>query len=192
MILWTIHKIQFWEKLQEKRILHGDGRRIWHCFREPYRWMIRQMRKRLPNCPPGCNYPLWAWYQFDGVRRKRPDLRSVGHSMKNTRMVRIEFEIDKHEALLSNLLSWSAVLNNYYCCENEEDMEEFEMEIERDGFSDTPRRDLPVQYKERIEKSWERIFDLNIGEPIEEKVIQATFWELRLDMVRNVKEFNAR
>jgi len=28
MIIWTIQPFEFWEKFQEKRILHGDGRRI--------------------------------------------------------------------------------------------------------------------------------------------------------------------
>lgn len=52
---------------------------------------------------------------------------------------------------------------------------------------------LPNEISSKIKNSWQRIFDLNTNSylaPCTE--IQATFWELRLDQVRDVKEFTGR
>ena len=55
------------------------------------------------------------------------------------------------------------------------------------------------EYREKIEGSWERIFDLTwtdpdhvIVRPTKDRCIQGTMWELRLDEVVDSKEFTAR
>jgi len=42
MILWTIRNMQSWEKLQEEKILHGDGRHVCCEFREQLKTLIYQ------------------------------------------------------------------------------------------------------------------------------------------------------
>ena len=57
---------------------------------------------------------------------------------------------------------------------------------------------LPVRaYHQRIENSWDRIFDLDwvdeeITHPFDKKSIQATFWQLHFDQIRDVQFFTAR
>jgi hypothetical protein len=127
-----------------------------------------------------------------GGLRKKPDLRSPGHLMKCTRGVRIEFEIDDHEVLFSDFMDWHCVLNSCLCSDNEEELDSHYEELEREGLSRTRYKDLPPRHKERIERSWESIFDLDSTGLRENKAIQATFWELRLGMVRDVQEFTSR
>jgi hypothetical protein len=41
-------------------------------WRFEYDWMVEQMRIRIGNPPPGVRYPVWAWHQWEG-KRKKPD-----------------------------------------------------------------------------------------------------------------------
>ena len=89
--------------LQRDGILYGpetvDDSIFW---RTAYDWMVEQMERRLgPRPKPGA-YPLWAWYQWDGAARRRPDLRSSAHVPGGTKAVRIEFEIAEEQIVLSD------------------------------------------------------------------------------------------
>jgi hypothetical protein len=61
-------------------------------------------------------------------------------------------------------------------------------------------RPLPhAEFRQRIERSWERIFDLTwtdseqeIVSPTKDRSIQGTMWELLLDHVVDAKQFTAR
>lgn len=41
--------------------------------------MANQMKMRIGNAPEGVTFPVWAWYQWEG-KRKRPDMRIHGRS----------------------------------------------------------------------------------------------------------------
>ena len=79
---------------------------------------------------------------------------------------------------------------------NEEDEEAFYKEIEAAGYKGVWQ--LPEgELRNQVYKSWERIFDLDWyvekwTEPRGEKSIQATFWEMRMDMVRDITHFGKR
>ena len=49
--------------------------------------------------------------------------------------------------------------------------------------------ELPSYTEEEKRKSWNQIFELDFSCPLEEARIQATFWELKLEQVKEVKEF---
>jgi hypothetical protein len=58
-------------------------------------------------------------------------------------------------------------------------------------------REAEKSSRRAIERSWERIFDLNfsahdIAEPLPQKSIQATLWEVKLSSIRKVQHFIAR
>lgn len=198
MILWTIKKPEFWDLLQEHGTLHACPPLCYargfleESFEDSYGWMIDQMRKRLPSSPH--RYPIWAWYQRYNETKRRPDLR--GWDYRGYRGVRIEFEIDDSLALLSDFSAWHCVLNRCYLGTSEDDDESFYQEIQNAGYRgvwELPDGDL----RKRVSESWERIFDLDWyaekwTEPRKEKSIQATLWEIRLDMVRNVTHFGLK
>ena len=118
MILWKIHADVFFKKSQRHGYIKADRRYTDHDFKDKYDWMAEKMlekgitRKRI--------YPVWAWYTYDG-KRKKPDLRCSGLLPRGTKGVCIEFEACESEVLLSNFEQWHSVLNNWYLCKNEEE-----------------------------------------------------------------------
>ncbi|HAS55200.1 MAG: hypothetical protein A2X56_05500 [Nitrospirae bacterium GWC2_57_13] len=198
MILWTIQTSEAWKRLQEKGVLRADDGRISEDMRLGYGWMANQMRRRLGPPPMERAALLWAWYQWSGVKRKRPDLRSAGHLPAGSRGVRIEFEIDDGRVLLSDFDLWHYVLNYWYLPVSEADGDAFLRELQERGLSFYTAKPVPDPgYHGKIERSWERIFDLQWTEealvhPRERKSIQACIWELRWEQVKRADQFIAR
>jgi hypothetical protein len=193
MVLWTIQHVAAWERLQRNGLLRADGRRIWPHFRDSYRWMAEQMRLRLS--PPGGGFPLWGWYRCEGIRRERPDLRAAGYLRTGTPGVRIEFELPDSMVLLSDFEAWHCVLNRSLLSLTEHEFETFHAELDSTGVDG--RWPYAEPFRSRVVSSWQRIFDLEGGDPEwrgppSGRSIQATFWELRLPQVRRVDFFRAR
>jgi hypothetical protein len=203
MILWSIVTPEAWIDLQKKGRLRASCEHVTIDFLNSYLWMIKQMEVRLKSPRPTKNaMPIWAWYQWEGKKRRMPDLRSGGHLDKGVRGVRLECELSDDRALLSDFELWHFVLNYGYLPESEEDDECFERVLKKNQLSDvraTHKKPLPPKFHKILEKSWERIFDLewisrnpSYFPTNENQAIQATFWELNLNEVIRVTEFVAR
>lgn len=200
MILWTVQGYDAWLRMQQTGVLRADADYVWKEFVPAYNWLVAQMEVCIGPRPPGVEYPIWAWYQYSGVRRKKPDLRSSGYLSKGERGVLIEFDIQDDLVLLSNFDMWHYVLNYWYLPTGEQDSADFDAELHAHGLS--PHRTKPLLdpvYHRRIVDSWNLIFDLDWvdGEGFvscskEEKAIQATFWELPICDVRSTRMFTAR
>ena len=197
MTLWTIQSIAAWKILQREQVLFADQRYSEELFLDAYRWMVKQMECRIESESENTSLPLWAWYQWEGKRRK-PDLRRSAHLPKGQRGVRIEFEQSDKGVLLSDFDLWHYVLNYWYLPRTVADGEAFEAELSEHNLSFFEMKPLPVRaYHQRIEDSWDRIFDLDwaeeeISDPFSKKSIQATFWKLHFDQIRDVQFFTAR
>ncbi len=192
MKLWTLQNYHFWEVLQAQGTITTDLNYIDKDWLEgqiftAYQWLAAQMEQRVGPRPYPDAFPLWAWYQWHGVKRKRPDLRSSGYLLPGERGVRIEFEIEDHLILLSDYMLWHIPLNRGYVSANDEDAETFYAET--DGMTRDQLHADPG-YHQHIINSWERIFDLNWSD--EKLSVQATFWELHLSQVKEVTTFIAR
>ena len=75
MRLWTIQGIAIYEQLQREGVAYctkpvmGDE----PIFVRAYHWMAEQMRKRIGEPPiKGIEYPMWAWYQYNSAKDKKP------------------------------------------------------------------------------------------------------------------------
>ena len=109
--------------------------------------------------------------------------------------VRIEVEMGADNVLLSDFHLWHYCMCYWYLSASRADNRRFDKELrerELDYFKTKPLPD-PV-YHARIEQSWERILDLewagpDKAHPSNDKCIQAVFWELRLEQVREVTHF---
>ena len=205
MTLWTIQTFAAWEKLQRSQVLVCNpryslpSRDLWSSDRTrgAYAWMVKQMRRRL-EAQSEASFPLWGWYQYNGIKQRKPDLRRRAHLPKGTRGVRIEFEAPEKTVLLSDFDLWHFALNYYYLPENEADDDAFERllsdhNLTSEHLASTKR----APYHQRIQASWECIFDLTWEEeycahPYSEKSIQATFWKLHMHQIRDVKVFTSR
>jgi hypothetical protein len=207
MKLWTIQDLEVWEKLERRGRLRCSISKADKCDLPPYRWMASQMKKRIgPPYQPNA-LPLWAWYQWYGIARRRPDLRAGGLMTQGEWGVRIEIEVPDESVLLSDYELWHYVLNYWYLPSSLAEGEEFDDHLEKLGFQSALPKDwqsgrffrttLPPKYHRKIVSSWNRVFDLSCKNPDytssrDMKIIQATFWVLTLDQVRKVKHFKAR
>ncbi len=199
MILWSIQSTRAWRTLETSGKLRCDVRLVEKDFVAAYRWMAEQMDKRLQVRRPAEDaLPVWAWYQWDGERRRKPDLRSGGHLPRGERGVRIEFAIDDEMVLLSDFELWHYALNYLYLPASTDEDEAFEAKLAEQGMSFYRTKPLPdPALHEAIRRSWEHIFDLeweeeDLAAPRAQKSIQGALWELPLESVRRVDEFVAR
>jgi Domain of unknown function (DUF3841) len=198
MTLWTIQPLEIWQLLQNQGVFHSHPKDLNEDFADAYQWMIEQLTHRVGKPPAGCQWPIWAWYQYSSRAKPKPDLRRSAHLPTGTIGVRMELEIEDSQVLLSDFELWHHALNYQYLSESEEDDEVFEQELAQQGLSPYNRQfpPLPSDYDAKIRKSWQRIFDLDWASeyhrPRFQKTIQAVFWELRIEQVRKVDRFKAR
>lgn len=137
-------------------------------MRASYRWMARELSRRVGPPTQRSQVPVWAWCQWRGALCRRPDLRAGGHLPPGVRGVRLELEIDASRLLPSDFELWHYALNGWYLPASLGDERAFE------AFPDPSR----------IAPSWQRIFDLawsnrRYAVPSSQKSIQAVLWELR-------------
>ncbi len=203
MVIWSILTQQAWHDFQRRGLLRVNRRHVSKDFLGPYIWMAGQMERRLAVRRPSKNaMPIWAWYQWEGKRCK-PDLRSSGYLPKGDQGLRLELQVADDRVLLSDFDLWHYVLNYWYLPETEKGAEAFEKKLARADLAlhgcDHEHPLGNAQYRRELEKSWERIFDVNwadrrnaIANPPKKKSIQATLWEIVLPDVVNAKEFTAR
>lgn len=188
MRAWTIQTLDAHEVLQDGRTWRARGSRVPSQWRDAYVWMTRQMHSRLGPPARQGQAPIWAWREWRGRSRARPDLRARGHLPPGTDGVRLELEVEEDRLLPSDFELWHYVLNGWYLPASHGDERSFEA-LATDAARDEVRG--------RIEASWQRIFDIaridrRYTAPPAERSIQCVLWEIRPRDVRRVTEFTAR
>jgi len=133
-IYYTNQTLEAFHLLNQQGFLTGTERFVWEEFRSPYKWMIKQMNKRLNT---NSSFPIWLW-------TKKPNLDDEGHFAKGTKAVSLTVEVSDNDILLSDFDAWHAVLGDWYCALTDEEDDLFEA-----GKASITK-----------EESWERIFDL--------------------------------
>ena len=202
MKLWTLQPIEWYDKLCRNGIICGESKHIEltkeeENFDYAYDWMIQEMKARIGDCKNVGDYPIWAWYQYENHKKRRPDLRCSGFFEKGTKAVRIEFEKAEQDVLLSDFDLWLYVLNYWYIPDTEEESLHFDKLLEESGVNFIDKEDYTPEMRQLVEDSWTKIFDMNysskdLADPFEKKSIQATFWQLSVDDITKVDYFTAR
>lgn len=181
MLLWTIQHRDAYENMLKSGSLRADDAHLF-CgddFRYAYDWIAARMREKIGEPPEGVKYPVWAWYQWEGVR-KRPDMRGSHkcYSPKGTPIVLMTVDVPDENVLLSDFDMWSVVLTNGYLAIDEKDDENF------------------CGNQKDIEQSWRRVFEIDAEFEYyvssDRKSIQATMWEIRAEWVKNAEFFVSR
>ena len=187
MILWTSQEEAVYNELLKTGVYRCDlNLSPMKDCRKQYDWLVRQMKQRIGPPPEQVTYPVWALYQQDGKHRK-PDLRRERWAVgcNGERFACLESEIPDRDVLLSDLDVWCIILNDGLLSDTEQ--EDRCLEAQYEALSPSEKRRMK-------EKNWERVFDLS---PLNSDWmrrgydIQATFWELRLEQVRDVRFFRA-
>ena len=187
MILWTSQEEAVYNELLKTGVYRCDlNLSSMKDCREKYDWLVRQMKQRIGPPPDKVTYPVWAWYQQQGKHRK-PDLRRERWEVgcDGERFACLEIEIPDREVLLSDVDAWCMLLSDFLISDTEG--EDRCLEAQYEALSPSEKRRMK-------DKNWERVFDLsplNNGWARRGYEIQATFWELRLEQVRDVRFFRA-
>lgn len=163
-----------------------------------YQWMANQMNRRIGKPELENQYPIWAWYQSYNAKKCRPDLRKTAHLPSGTNGIRIEFEKEKNEVLLSDFNLWHYPLSyKSIIAKNEDEYIKFELKLKELKLEKVNFKDLPKQIQNEIMKSWDRIFDMNFENEYftskrDEKMIQACCWEINEDEIVKIDKFIAK
>jgi hypothetical protein len=158
--------------------------------------MREKMVERVGPPPEQDASPVWAWHWYYGRRNPRPDLRCAGHLSKGARGVRIEIEVDPEAVVLSDFIDWHAVLNDWHLAATPDDDDAFDADLGAKGLDHGNCCSAP-EITARIRESWDLVFDLKryvpeYTRPPDERYVQATLWEVRMDQVRDVTPFVSR
>lgn len=129
---WILQPEDYWSTCKVRGYIEGHKEHL--MYPEEYKWMMEQMRSRLPNYKG--EYPVWVWV-------KKPDLRQT-HFEKGERFVRLTVELNDNDVLVSDFEDWHMVLNNGFLSFSEEEDNAYE-----EG-----------KLAMTKEESWNRIFDL--------------------------------
>jgi hypothetical protein len=193
MRLWTIQGIEIYEQLKREGVAYctkpnwGDDPNFIYA----YKWIAKQMRQRIGEPPiNGIEYPIWAWYQYESSKKRKP-LRSPLDISEGI-SVYMEIEVPDHNVLLSDFGAWHSVLNQgpiddwkriYQIIDTMEKEEGRQLQYE----------EYPQNLRDRIELSWNAIFDLDRRDDIvgkkhkRNRSIQATFWILKQEYLVSVE-----
>lgn len=193
MRLWTIQCPGAWELAQCHGVPRGDGRRIAFVdFRPAYRWLMEQMRCRVPGYRG--RYPIWAW-------PKKPDLRRSGYYDRGTPAVRIEFVAPSRMVLLSEHQAWHVILRQGDLPLTWEESDVRERRGQEATGERFPRFEhLPAALQAEVRATWERVFDFDAlvaselwceGDP-DRLDLQAVVEQVPLEWVVRVTPFVAR
>lgn len=181
MTLWTIQNKNAWEEAEQKGVLKVNEAYAWEYFHQPYRWLVGQMERRIQDYEGG--YPVWAW-----PNDEKPDLRRAGLLEPGAPGVRIGFNANPKDVLLSDLDAWHSVLSGHYLDITKYDTKYGYHSVWNGTDEDQARTG-------DIIKSWERIFDLEALKQHDdngEQTLQATIGSVALNQVISVKYFTAR
>ena len=193
MRLWTIQGIEIYKQLVANGLAYCTKPNVSDDkeFMRAYRWMADQMRRRIGEPPiKGIEFPIWAWFQFDSVKKKIPPRSPLVVSKGITAYM--EIEVPDKEVLLSNFMNWHSALcgwplDNWKQINRKMDM------LDKQAGRQLGFNDYPTGLQREIEASWEPIFDLDrrdktVGRTHKRnRSIQATFWVLRQEYIKSVE-----
>lgn len=193
MRLWTIQGIEIYEQLQRDGVAYCT-KPAWsddEKFMKAYNWMADEMRQRIGEPPvKEIRFPLWAWYQFNSAKSKKPPRSWL--DIQEGVSAYMEIEIPDNEVLLSDFMNWHNVLNQYTLTNWKRIDKKIDL-LEKEAGKSLSFDDYPVEIQKEIEKSWEAIFDLDrrdkeVGRTHKRnRSIQATFWMLKPESVISVE-----
>lgn len=131
-------------------------------------------------------------------------MRKAGYAKRGDKIVQLTIDVDMRDVLLSDFDLFHYVLNYWYLPLGEEDDIEFEKEFTSAGYSWGDLSDTQIEseamllLREKIIKSWDRIFDLSKEDDgwlygkLCNKSIQATLWQIKFEQVKKVEMFIAK
>lgn len=171
-----MQRIEAYKEMQEKGILEGKEEFAWDYFRNPYKWMMKQMSKRIQGYD-GFTYPIWIW-------KRRPNRNEKALFNKGTRGVILKLEIPDDQILWSDFSLWHSVLNNSPVVDNEQQWKEYLKDKENYPVEETWEKIFDFEYLRNGDKDWFGVFN--------EEWIQGVTPRITMNHVKKVTRFIAK
>lgn len=174
----------------------------WICADAPaiklaYDWLCEEMVARGLPRPANDVYPVWAWYQYMGAEKPKPDLRhsAMKCNAPGERQVLLTLDLADGDVLVHDYEAWHYPLN-YFHLAAQRASDRFERRC-KDAGHPLYSGAVPLQDKvlhAEVQRSWQTIFDLPACRRLFKRSrgnqsVQATFWEIRSAHVSAVVEF---
>ena len=140
-----------------------------------YKWYYHKASE-IVNPPESAQYPIWLSTEED------MKLPLAGNQ------IMLELEIPEDKVIILDMLKWDYVVNYWYIPKNEEDARKHNKELKRiwiKSESSIYMENFYPRLKDKIVKSWDRLFDNNIK--LSNKKI-ATVWEIRKEWINKIKK----
>lgn len=190
MRLWTIQPVDVYDEILRTGVYRCDISKSSFKNDKPfikaYDWMKSKLTERCGN-PNNITDMVWAWHTRNG-NHKKPDLRESGYGKRGDRCVCIEIEIPDEQVLLSDFDNWHCVLNNYYCDDSQSEDEWNAITEWYDSLDGKEAERLKIE-------SWDNIFNVTKYENAWRRngyYVQAVFWEIKAEQIKDVKYFTAK
>lgn len=173
----------------------------WICTDAPavklaYDWLRDVMVDRGLPKPSVDAYPIWAWYQYTGEQKRKPDLRfsDFKNYARNGRHVLLTLDVPNGDISLHDFEAWHYPLNYFHLAARRVS-DRFERRCEDAGhplYKEVPLKNRSLH--DEVQRSWHTIFDLPACRRLfkrsrAEQSVQATFWSLSATHVTAVVEF---
>ncbi len=187
MRVWTIQKPEAYADLIKNGYYRTNSAYIEESKKRAYDWYAHQLENRICPKPADTDYPVWAWHKKDNLQKK-PDFRMSGYAPEGTELVCLELEVPNDLILLSDYDDWTFVLNDLYLHDT---VRENDWDIENEMLESLSEDEL----KRAKEISWEKIFDIRQTYTIKACRginVQAAFWEIKREYIRNTWFFKAK
>jgi hypothetical protein len=121
MRYYSMQNLEAWDYAQRVGFLTGNVDYIEPSWREPYAWLVAQMRTRLGiDCP---FWPVWMW-------DTRPDLRESCWRSDQAQVL-LALDVNPLMVLASDYSSWHAPLNDWELLRHPEEVIDKEKSWER-------------------------------------------------------------
>jgi hypothetical protein len=183
MKVWHVLSLEGYERFRQSGIKRTYEEFVdLETFSWPYSWMIARMEKKLTEVTrPENAYPIWVWYQWNGIHQPKPSTAGL-HGEAGKEMVILELEIPASKVLLSDYELWNAAISDVKIEVDEVKYVAFLDACESFDYK------YPEDFRKEIEDSWELVFDFDFFHPdwngnSEDKQIQGCTWELTWDQV---------
>ena len=144
-------------------------------FLTAYQWFVEHAETIVPK-PAGAEFPYWAFkdlYSLEGGG-ENPPLRLL---------------VPADQAVFFDMYDWNKIMRLQYIGENEEEEKAFREELSLRGLTETKimLTDFYPEWKERIMKSWERLFRhhqrIKSGSDSGVGSVQAGLWQIRKEWI---------
>jgi len=181
--LWTRQDIRSLDEIKTKGVFRVKRKHIEEQYEDIanhyiplYEWFVAEASKRVPK-PEGVEFPIWCSISEENMLRP----------IENT--VVYVLEVDESEVIYFDGMKWDYVLNHLYIPKDEEDLKEYQRDLERKGFKDSfsfvegKYAKLYPEEKKRVMDSWTRIFEIDDWNIFR---VQANIWEIRKDMIKDI------